>query len=682
MSPAHAVGADIPRAIKADKSIYATPARASVAILIIAGLGLFVYEATKSYLLPRLTLWESHSVTIAFGSVVASLAAYSALRKQSALHEQLLYQFSERLRVEADSDALRLSEHRYRHLVEQSPEAILVHSTGNVLYANSACLRLIGADALTQVASTLVESWIHVEDRDALNGRLDQLVLGKGEHRPDATATYRLISRNGDTRLVEIASVRITHDGASAVQTVMRDVTDKARLEKELFHQAFHDALTGLSNRALFYDRVEHAMTRLQRDETHRQRVVVLFLDLDHFKTVNDSLGHAVGDALLVAVALRLLAVTRGCDSVARLGGDEFAVLLEDAGNQSDPAIVAERIVECMRAPFVLDNTSVALGMSVGIATAQHADETDALLRNADLALYAAKEQGRARHVEYAPSMHATAVERLSLEGDLRPAVERLSLIDDASHGDIRIVYQPVVDLKSGTVTGVEALARWTRPGRGAVSPAVFIPVAEETGLIVQLGTWILHKACRQAVQWESLGVHGYITMGVNVSRRQFQEPDFVDVVREALATSQLEPSRLMLEITEGLMMDDANATLSRLRDLKTLGILLAVDDFGTGYSSLSYLRQFPIDILKIDKSFIDGLGNGKDEAQIANAIVSLGAALSLTTIAEGIEDATQLRRLQALGCERGQGYYFAHPLSAQAVAERLEAGAFAAGPV
>jgi len=665
-----------PQSPERDGSLYATPLRASGAILLIAALGLFIYEATKSVLLPKLTLWESHSVTIAFGSIVAALAAYGALRRQSMLHAQLMYQFSERLRAEADSDALRLSEQRYRHLVEQSPEAILVHRSGKVLYANPACLRLVGAQELQQVVNTLVASWIHSDDRDALARGLNQVALGNGEER--FNATYRLISRNNDVHVVEIASVRITHDAELAIQTVMRDVTDKARLEKELFHQAFHDALTGLSNRALFRDRVEHAIVRLQRDGTHRQRVVVLFLDLDHFKTVNDSLGHGVGDALLVAVALRLLAVTRGCDSVARLGGDEFAVLLEDATNQGDPAIVAERIVECMRAPFILDNTSVALGMSVGIATAEHAQETDALLRNADLALYAAKEQGRARHVEFTPSMHATAVERLSIEGDLRPAVEQLSLSVDAPDTDIRVVYQPVVDLTSGRVTGVEALTRWTRPVGGAVPPSVFIPIAEETGLIVRLGTWILRKACRQAVQWEGLGLHGHITMGVNVSRRQFQEPDFVDVVRDALVSSGLEPGRLMLEITEGLMMDDADATLIRLRELKTIGVRLAVDDFGTGYSSLSYLRQFPIDILKIDKSFIDGLGNGKDESQIANAIVTLGAALSLTTIAEGIEDAEQLSRLQALGCERGQGYYFAHPLSAQDVAARLGAGAFA----
>ena len=651
----------------------ATPARASIAILAVAALGLFIYEATKSFLMPDLTLWQSHTVTIVFGSVVAALAAFLALRQQARLHAELMHQFSERLRVEADSEALRSSEHRYRHLVEQSPEATVVHATGNVLYANPACLRLVGADDLSQVANTHVASWIHLDDRDHLMRRLNQFAIGTEQSQHHAT--YRLISRNGDAHVIEITSVHVTHDGRRAMQTVLRNVTDRARLEKELYHQAFHDALTGLSNRALFRDRVEHAMSRLQREATPRQRIVVLFLDLDHFKTVNDSLGHAVGDALLVAVAARLLAATRGCDSVARLGGDEFAVLLEDIGDMSSAAVVAERIVECMRAPFVLNNTSVALGMSVGIASALHAEDTDAMLRNADLALYAAKQQGRARHVEYTPSMHATAVERLSLEGDLRPAIERLVIGDSHGH-DIRVVYQPVVDLATGRITGVEALARWTRPGGGAVPPSTFIPVAEDTGLIVPLGTWILNTACRQAVQWETLGSHGCITMGVNVSRRQFQEPDFLHIVSNALDSSGLEPGRLMLEITEGLMMDDANATLSRLRELKAIGVRLAVDDFGTGYSSLSYLRQFPIDILKIDKSFIDGLGTGKDESVIANAIVTLGAALSLTTIAEGIEDVAQLHRLQALGCERGQGFYFAHPLSADDVAGRLRAGA------
>lgn len=667
----HSVPPNHSQAPEPSESLVATPIRASAAIFAIAGLGLFLYEATKSFLLPELTLWQSHSVTIAFGSIVAALAAFIALRKQAVLHTQLLFQFSERLRVEADSESLRSSERRYRELVEQSPEATVVHAAGNVLYANPACLRLVGAEHLEQVVNTLVASWIHLDDRDQLARRLNQFAAGTEMRQHHAT--YRLISRTGDTHVIEISSVHITHDGRRAMQTVLRNVTDRARLEKELYHQAFHDALTGLSNRALFRDRAEHAMTRLQREGTPRQRIVVLFLDLDHFKTVNDSLGHAVGDALLVAVAARLLAATRGCDSVARLGGDEFAVLLEDIGDLGSAATVAERIVECMRTPFVLDNTSVALGMSVGIASALHAEDTDALLRNADLALYAAKEQGRARHVEYTPSMHATAVERLSLEGDLRPAVEQL-FVADAAVRDIRVVYQPVVDLTSGKVTGVEALARWTRPGRGAVPPSTFIPVAEETGLIVPLGTWILNTACRQAVQWEALGIHGHITMGVNVSRRQFQEADFLEVVRSALESSGLEPERLMLEITEGLMMDDANATLSRLRELKAIGVRLAVDDFGTGYSSLSYLRQFPIDILKIDKSFIDGLGTGKDESLIANAIVTLGAALSLTTIAEGIEDVAQLNRLQALGCERGQGYYFAHPLSADDVAERLSA--------
>ncbi|MBC8086180.1 MAG: EAL domain-containing protein [Phycisphaerae bacterium] len=653
-----------------DNRVVQTPIRASLLVFVVAAIGLFIYEATKSILLPGLTLWQSHSVTIVFGSVVAALGAYCALHSQASLHRELLTNESERFRIESDATALRASEARYRQLVEQSPDATAVHRNGRLLYANPACLRLLGVQDLADVTGSSMLSWIHTDDRELFMHRMSS--PGANEEHQLEPAIYQLVTRNREIHNVEVVSVRITHDGERAVQTVLRDVTEKTRLERELYQQAFHDALTGLSNRTLFRDRVDHALQRLKRSGDGMGRVVVLFLDLDHFKTVNDSLGHAAGDALLGAVAKRLLAATRGCDSVARLGGDEFAVLLEDVSAASDPLLVAERIVECMREPFPLGGTTVSVGISVGIASASDADETDPLLRNADLALYAAKQQGRGRHVAYDPSMHAVAVQRLMLEADLRPAVERLVLNEDDVLDEIRVVYQPVVDLNTSAVTGVEALLRWTRPNGLPVPPNIFVPIAEDTGLIVQLGRWVLYRACRQAVEWEALGAPGHITMGVNLSRRQFQEPDFVDDVSFALTSSGLEPSRLMLEITEGLMMDDASSTLLRLRALKALGVRLAVDDFGTGYSSLSYLRQFPIDILKIDKSFIDGVANGGDHSVIANAIVTLGAALSLTTIAEGIEDLDQLRQLQALGCERGQGYFFSHPLSALEITEQL----------
>ncbi len=649
-----------------------TPIRGVAAIFVVAALVFFVFEATKSAILgPGLTLWESHSVTIVFGSVVAALAGHWALGAQARLHAELLQHESERLRIESDATTLRASESRYRQLVEQSPDATVVHRNGRLLYANPAGLRLLGVQDLPDIVGSPLISWIHADDRELFVHRMN--TLGADETHLLQSAVYQLVTRSHVVHHVEVVSVRITHDGERAVQTVLRDVTEKTRLERELYQQAFHDALTGLSNRTLFRDRVDHALMRLKRSGDGMGRVVVLFLDLDHFKTVNDSLGHAAGDALLGAVAKRLLAATRGCDSVARLGGDEFAVLLEDVATASDPLLVAERIVECMRAPFPLNGTTVTVGISVGIASASDADDTDPLLRNADLALYAAKQQGRGRHVAYDPSMHVVAVQRLMLEADLRPAVERLVLDEDDVLDEIRVVYQPVVDLSTGAVTGVEALLRWTRPNGLNVPPNIFVPIAEDTGLIVTLGRWVLYRACRQAVAWESLGVTGHITMGVNLSRRQFQEPDFVDDVSFALTSSGLEPSRLMLEITEGLMMDDASATLLRLRALKALGVRLAVDDFGTGYSSLSYLRQFPIDILKIDKSFIEGVGNGGDHSVIANAIVTLGAALSLTTIAEGIENLEQLRQLQALGCERGQGFYFSHPLSAEDITEHLQ---------
>jgi diguanylate cyclase (GGDEF)-like protein len=422
--------------------------------------------------------------------------------------------------------------------------------------------------------------------------------------------------------------------------------------------------------------------------------VAVLFIDLDHFKTVNDSLGHGAGDDLLRTVARRLLSTTRGSDTVARLGGDEFAILLEDLAGPEVAAVAAERVLGALATPIVLDadepsgadaagsrTRSVTVGASVGIASAAGADTPDALVRNADLALYAAKGGGRARAVAFTPAMHEAAVARLELEADLRAAIRALGGPRDAAGAGLSLVYQPIVDIATERVTGVEALLRWTRPDGRSVSPAAFIPVAEETGLIVPLGRWVLEQACRQAVAWEALGAHAHVAMSVNVSGRQIQEAAFIDEVRAVLDATGIAPRRLVLEITEGVMMRDAAQTLARLRALKALGVRIAVDDFGTGYSSLGYLRQFPVDVLKIDKSFVDGVGHGGDESVLATAIVSLGTALALMTVAEGVEDEAQLARLRELGCARGQGYLFARPMPPDAVAERLAGAAAGAAP-
>jgi diguanylate cyclase (GGDEF)-like protein/PAS domain S-box-containing protein len=638
--------------------------RATTIVGASACLGLLIYEATKTALLPRLTLWQSHSVTIAVGSIVAMLATHRALRAQAQLHQRVLRATAEQLYAESERAALRGSEARYRELVERSPEAILVHRDGAVLYANPTFLRLWGDADDAALPDAPLSAYLHRDDRPLAEARMRALAAGDGE---TAAAEYRITTRAGHARTVEASSVVVTHDGAPAVQTVLRDVTERRRLEAQLYHQAFHDGLTGLANRALFRDRVQHALELSGRDAAghHSAAVAVLFLDLDHFKHVNDAHGHATGDALLVTVADRLRTATRGCDTIARLGGDEFAVLLEHLVHQDDANVVAERVLTSLRTPIRLAGNDIVVGISVGIATGTDADGVDALLRNADLALYAAKERGRFRSVRYVPAMHAAALERSELETDLRPGMS-----DPATAG-FRLVYQPIVDLTTEETVGVEALLRWDHPTRGPVSPTTFIPVAEETGLIVPLGRWVIGEACRQTRAWDremsafpARRLGPGFALSINLSARQLQDPEIVRDVALGLAESGLAPHRLVLEITESVMMHDPVATRERLRELKALGVRIAIDDFGTGYSSLAYLRQFPVDVLKIDKSFIDGLGHGGDESVITTAIVSLGASLALRVIAEGIEDAQQLERLRALGCDRGQGFLFARPLT------------------
>jgi diguanylate cyclase (GGDEF)-like protein/PAS domain S-box-containing protein len=444
------------------------------------------------------------------------------------------------------------------------------------------------------------------------------------------------------------------------------DVTERKVLEEQLAYQAFHDPLTGLANRVLFRDRVEHALSRAGRSGAVREHVAVLFLDLDDFKSVNDTLGHAEGDRLLEAVAARLLRATRGCDTVARLGGDEFAVLLEDMAGPDDALTVAERIVAALRAPVGVTGKDVLVSASIGIAHARPDDSTGELLRNADVAMYQAKEGGKGCARVFEPAMHAAIVERLTLAADLRHAVDR---------GELRLLYQPIVELESGRLTGVEALVRWQHPDRGLVAPAVFIPLAEEVGMIVPVGRWVLVEACRQLRSFDGLvspGAgpdRGGLTMSINLSGLQLQDPELVAHVAGALAEAGVAPARVVLEITESVLMRHAEETIATLHALKALGVRLAIDDFGTGYSSLSYLQRFPVDVLKIDKAFVDGVARGGSDAALARAIIALGDSLGLRTVAEGIEHPEQWAQLAALGCGHGQGYLFARPLTAAALA-------------
>jgi diguanylate cyclase (GGDEF)-like protein len=448
---------------------------------------------------------------------------------------------------------------------------------------------------------------------------------------------------------------------ATAVRNI-RLVEAIRRSEERLAHQAFHDPLTDLANRALFLDRVRHALALRVRRGTD---VAVLFVDLDDFKKVNDSLGHGAGDRLLVSAAERLCACVRTADTVARLGGDEFAVLVEDAGGPVEAAAVAERLVDALRAPFAVGGTELFVSASVGVALATGADGADELLRNADVAMYYAKAQRKDGHALFEPWMHETVRERLALEADLRRALER---------GELALFYQPIVRLDTGEVIGAEALARWRHPERGYVPPSLFIPVAEETGLIVPLGRWILRTACEQARRWQAGRAPGQapLRVTINISGRQLQDPTFVADVRAVLAGSGVDPTSLVLEITESVLMQHTEVMLERLGELKRLGLSLAIDDFGTGYSSLGYLQRFPIDILKIDKAFVDAVRDGDGDPALARAVIALGDSLGLQTVAEGIERAEQAEGLRRLGCQLGQGYHFARPLTPAAFDELL----------
>jgi diguanylate cyclase (GGDEF)-like protein len=434
-------------------------------------------------------------------------------------------------------------------------------------------------------------------------------------------------------------------------------LTDAALVD-EAFHRAFHDALTGLPNRALFANRLDHALAVSERSGVP---VSVLFLDLDGFKTVNDSLGHAMGDRLLVGVAERLAGCMRAGDTVARFGGDEFAFLVEAAGAEADAPAAAQRILASLREPIDIGGRMVTVTASVGIASGT--SRADDVLRNADVAMYRAKAGGKGRYESFEPQMHVDLLERLEIEQDLSQALERNEFI---------LHYQPVVELDSGDIVAVEALVRWQHPERGLVPPLSFIPLAEETGLIVPLGRWVLNEACRQAVRWRNS--HGPVTITVNLSGVQLEQPGLVDEVAEALRESGLEPERLVLEITETVLMHDDKATIDMLHRLKGLGVRLAVDDFGTGYSSLQYLRGFPLDILKVAKSFVDGLdGTGDDGTALARAIIDLGGSFELDVVGEGIELAVQRDALVELGCRLGQGFLFARPGDAATIAAQLQ---------
>ncbi len=551
---------------------------------------------------------------------------------------------------------VRRSEARFRSLVQNSTDVVMILGPdGVVQYQSPSGAKVFGYDDAALLGMNL-RDLIHPSDVQKLHTFLSNIA------RPYETTPrveWRVHHADGSWIHTETVGNNLLDDpDVCGLVLNSRDIGDRRALQDQLTYQAFHDPLTTLPNRSLFMDRLEHALIRADRREN---AVAILFLDLDNFKVVNDSLGHQAGDHLLVAVAERLVQCVRAEDTVARLGGDEFTILIEDVRGLDSALDVADRIDAQLRTPFPVFGHEVFSSASIGIAVSgpRVASSAD-LLRDADLAMYRAKSEGRARHAVFDGAMNTQAMKRLELETALRRAEER---------NELRLVYQPIMSLETMGIDRVETLVRWQHPERGLISPADFIPLAEETGLIVPIGQWVLNEACRQARRWQrEFPSAPDLVMSVNLSPRQFQHPALVDDIARILRDSGLAPERLELEITEGAVMEDADAARVTLQKLRDIGISLAIDDFGTGYSSLGYLKRFPVSVLKIDQSFVRGLGNDVQDLAIVRGVIALARSLNLSVTAEGIETFEQLSHLRELGCNHGQGYLLSRPLDSAAM--------------
>ena len=548
----------------------------------------------------------------------------------------------------------RRSEQRIRALVDDATDVVTVlgHDL-RVRWQAASVSGLLGVQPGSQLG-TAVTSVAHPDDQPLFESFLRAVAGGNG------SGKVRIRLRHTDGRWLDVevtAKDRFSDPAVGGLVLNLRNVSARVAVENELRHQAFHDALTGLANRALFEDRLRHALAAGVRSQ---RPVAVLFIDLDDFKTINDSLGHGAGDALLRSVAARIDPLVRAIDTAARLGGDEFAVLLDGVKSSREAEGVAARMLEELNEGFVLDDRELRLGASIGVALSDGSVQADELLRNADAAMYAAKASGRNAVRAFEPMMHQSAVEHFELRTELPGALEREEFYLD---------YQPIVSLDDKRMVGVEALVRWQHPTRGRVAPDQFIGVAEETGLIVELGQWVLDRACHQAREWQLAAPHASpIRVSVNVSIRQLRDDDFAGRVADVLQRTGLTPDLLILEITEGLLAEDPEALVRRLEALKQLGVRIAVDDFGTGYSALSHLQQFPVDVLKIDKSFIDHLNGDAQNANLIEGIINLGESLNVDVIAEGIEQPQQADQLKAIRATLGQGFLFSKPTNPAAI--------------
>jgi len=556
---------------------------------------------------------------------------------------------------ERHMEELRESESRFHSAFTHAAIGMaLVTTEGKFIQANKAFSQMLGRGTAALLEADLKEL-VHPEDLSGLMSPVEKLV--KGEL---GSVHAELRGRHLDGSDVWMAlNISLARDWQFKTHNLIvqaQDVSARRRAEAELYHNAYHDSLTQLSNRAHFDEQLNRAIARVQRHPA--QRFAVMYLDFDRFKLVNDSLGHRAGDELLVNVGRRLRNMLRPTDVLARLGGDEFAILVEDLVRQRDAIDLAERVHRELEKPIKLGAMDVTVSASIGITFSTNNYQTsDQIVRDADIAMYKAKSRGKAQYAVFDSSLHRHVAEQLQLEQELRRAL---------GQGQLMLEYQPICTLKDRKLTGFEALVRWNHPERGLLEPASFIPVAEETGLIVPLGNWVLFEACRQLGQWRSIRNGSEINMSVNVSSLQLTHPDFVSQVGNALQAAELRPSQLTLEVTESVLMNGIENAVTTLTGLRQMGVTLSIDDFGTGYSSLSYLATLPIDALKIDRSFIDRMSRDGEGSEIVKAIFKLGQALSKQVYAEGIETSAQLALLQELGCEFGQGFLLSRPVGAE----------------
>jgi diguanylate cyclase (GGDEF)-like protein/PAS domain S-box-containing protein len=535
---------------------------------------------------------------------------------------------------------------------------------GNINFLNLVAQKMCGWTSEEATGRSLSEVFRIIDSATRQPVR-DPLRMAVKQDKPVGLYVDRvLVRRDGVEYPIESSGAPIRDRAGRIVGMVIvfHDVSAARAMSALMTHSAQHDVVTGLPNRVLLNDRITQAIALARRNENP---LAVIFLDLDRFKNINDSLGHATGDNLLQSVSRRLLASVRKSDTVSRQGGDEFVILLSETTNPEDAATSAKKILLSLSGPHSIGGRDLFIDGSIGISVYPgDGEDAETLIKNADTAMYHAKECGRNNFQFFEAEMNSKAVERQSLESGLRLALER---------GEFLLHYQPKVKLRTGAITGVEALIRWLRPDRGLVPPSQFIPIAEDSGLILPIGRWVLREACRQAREWQDAGLL-FKRISVNVSAAEFRHKNFVEGVRTILAETGFEASRLELELTEGVLMNDAESTASVLKALKAMGLHLAVDDFGTGYSSLSYLQQFPIDVLKMDQSFVQRISSDPNDTTIVRAIIDMGRNLKHRVIAEGIETQEQLAFLQARHCSEGQGYLFSRPLAATQMASLIRA--------